>query len=180
MNTRTAKAFLFLSLLLALVGVNAANARASGEDYEAMSRDMEELNTQKKYQDVIDTYERYAKPENQNHRFYVQLGMAYFRLELLRRKTKEKPDWSKADRYLTTAHELKPDQLYAIINLAVLHTYTKNYQKAQYYADMYLENGGEERKKDAETILEKYEYFVIEPEIPAPIPGVEGISPGSH
>ena len=176
MNIRKGKALLFLALLLALAGVHAAGARASGEDYEAMGRDMVELNKQRKYQDVIDTYERYATPENQNHLFYVELGMAYFRLEVLRRKAKEEPDWSRADNYLTIAHKLKPDQLYVIFQLAVLNTYTKDYQKAHHFANMYLEKGGESRKKDAETILEKYDYFVIEQKSPEPIPGTEDVS----
>ena len=90
MNIRTGKLLRYLALLLALATVHAAGASASGEDYEAMGLDMKELNSQKNYQDIIDTYERYAKPENQNFLFYRELGMACLQLEILRRKTKEK------------------------------------------------------------------------------------------
>jgi hypothetical protein len=149
----------------------AANSEA---EYEAMSLDMRALNGQEKYQELIETYEPYAKPANLNFGFYIELGLAYFHREILQRNVKQNPEWNKVERYLSIAHQIRPDNLYVIIHLAILHTYTGDHRKAHFFAKTYLDKGGKERKKDAETILEKYKYTITEERRPGPVPGAEG------
>jgi len=133
-------------------------------DYSSMARKMEKLNREKKYQQVIDKYERYATESNKNYSFFNYLGVAHAKVEISRLDAKKNGNWKKAEKYLLRAHELNNKNPAVMLNLATLYTWTKDYMSACRFARMYLENNGLD-KKTANTILEKYKPNIIEKKV---------------
>jgi Flp pilus assembly protein TadD len=150
-----------IACLLTIFTAPAGAENPAGPDFDAMARDMMALNAEKQYQSVIDVYEKYAGSENQNGRFYRELGDACLRNEVRLSRVKAKGEWDTAEKYLLKAHMLEPEDLYVIMNLAVLYTWKSDNYNAQRFAAMYLEKGGKDRAQQAETILQKYKYQII-------------------
>ncbi len=96
-------------------------ADSSGVNYNVLSFKAEDLNAQKKHQQVIDLLKPYAEDKkNENAYFFNELGTAYF----------FKQGNLNANKYFAIAHKLNKNDSKIIYNLAGSFALLENYEEA--------------------------------------------------
>jgi len=96
-------------------------AEGSDVDYNALSWKAQDLNTIRKYQEVIDLLKPHAEDKkNKSAYFFNELGTAYF----------SKQDNLNANKYFAIAHQLKKNDPKIIYNLASSLALLENYEEA--------------------------------------------------
>jgi tetratricopeptide (TPR) repeat protein len=129
--------------------VNAAEAKF----YEEKAREGSELNTAKRYGDVITTLQPFAEDtDNRNAEFFSELGKAYVK----------EGKWDLAEKYLLRSLENDRESPSPMLGLAIVYDHlAKERDRNRYgkealrYADNYLKNKGTNRAL-AEIIKERY------------------------
>ena len=108
----------------------------SDVDYNTLSWKAEDLNAQKKHQQVIDLLKPYAEDKkNKSAYFFNELGTTYF----------SKQDNLNANKYFAIAHQLKKNDPKIIYNLASSIALLENYEKALKLFDLAESKGFDKR-----------------------------------